>query len=262
MSRLLDPDEEVPARPPSTFRKIELSDLDLEEVNRLLDWHAGTLLDGRLLGRLGRKPGKRMEPAPVPDPRIVKLHRLVDLRGKSVLEVGCFEGIHTVGLRMFSEDVTAVDIRPVNVMKAMARLSYHGTWAKVFQADVEKLGPGFGAFDVIFHCGVLYHLMAPVEHLLTIGPMSRYLLLDTHVARDERRIESAQIAGTIYRGAYHDEGGWADPFSGKDRRGYWLTRESLEEALRRAGFSGLNVLEEREERNGPRVCLLASRQAL
>jgi 2-polyprenyl-3-methyl-5-hydroxy-6-metoxy-1,4-benzoquinol methylase len=247
-----------PTTPPAhEFRRIELSERDLREINGMLDWRAGTLLDCRLLGRVGVTPGKRTEPAPVPDPRIVALHRLIDLRGKSVLEVGCFEGIHTLGLRMFSEDVTAIDIRPVNVIKTVARLSYHGTWAKVFQADVETLETSFGVFDLIFHCGVLYHLMAPVEHLMAVGRMCRYLFLDTHVARDEKRIVTLEIDGYPYRGAFHDEGGWADPFSGKDRRSLWLTRESLDEALRRAGFANLKVLEEREERNGPRLSLLA-----
>lgn len=246
----------VPVHP---FRKLSPSDRDLEEINAMLDWYAGTLLDGRLIGRLGVRPGKRTDPAPVPDARIVMLHRLVDLRNKSVLEVGCFEGIHTLGLRMFTEDVTAVDVRPVNVVKTLARLSFHGTWAKVFLADVEEPDPSFGVFDVIFHCGVLYHLVKPVEHLRAVGRMCRYLFLDTHVARDERRIEKFEAAGFNYLGARHDEGGWGDPFSGTGRYGLWLTRESLEGAVRRAGFAEIKVLEEREERNGPRLALLASR---
>jgi SAM-dependent methyltransferase len=253
------PGDADPEAPLNAFRKIGLSDRDLEEVNQMLDWHAGTLLEGRLLGRLGVRPGKRTEPGPVPDPRIVTLDRLINLRDKAILEVGCFEGIHTLGLRMFAESVTAVDVRPVNVVKTLARLSFHGAWAKVFVADVEKLDPSFGTFDVVFHCGVLYHLMSPVEHLLTVGRMCRHLFLDTHVARDERRMESFRSDDFSYVGAYHDEGGWVDPFSGTGRYGLWLTSDSLKGALQQAGFRETRIIEEREERNGPRLALLASR---
>ncbi|HXH22448.1 MAG TPA: DUF1698 domain-containing protein [Dehalococcoidia bacterium] len=248
------------SRDQAGFRRIELTDQELDEINKMLDWHAGTLVDGRLLGRLGVKPGKREAPAAIPDYRIVELDRRLGLRGKSVLEVGCFEGIHTVGLRMFTEDVTAVDIRPTNVVKTLARLSFHGTWAKVFRADVEALGVEFGAFDLIFHCGVLYHLMAPVEHLIRIGPMCRFLFLDTHVARNEPNIETVEVAGAIFRAARHGEGGWVDPFSGKGPYGVWLTWDSLQAALVCAGFHYIDVIEHREERNGPRVALLATRR--
>jgi len=246
-------------RPIQAARPVIISDRDLKEINQMLDWHAGSWLDGRLLGRLARKPGKRVGPEPIPDPRIIKLHNRLDLQGKSVLEVGCFEGLHTVGLRMYTDRVTAIDVRPVNVVKTLARLSCYGYSAEVFVKDAETLDRTFGTFDLIFHCGVLYHLVEPVSHLLALGTMTTHLFLDTHVARDEKHLEDRVWNGQSYRGAYHDEGGWADPFSGKDARGFWLTWESLQEALRRAGFSSIDWIEEREERNGPRVALLASR---
>src|SRR5678816_860019 len=146
----------VSGRFPFPFLKLEVPSALVSEVNGMLDWHAGTVLDGRILGRLGVRAGKRTEPGAVPDRRIVNLHELINLTGKSVLEVGCFEGIHTLGLRLYCQDVTAVDIRPSNVVKTLTRLSMHGSNAKVFVADVEALPDQFGTFDLIFHCGVLY----------------------------------------------------------------------------------------------------------
>jgi len=246
-------------RYPFPFRKLEISEDTLSEVNSMLDWHAGTLLNGRVLGRLGVTPGKRTSPGKVPDYRIEKLHKLINLTGKSILEVGCFEGIHTLGLRLFSNDVTAVDIRPLNVVKTAARLSMHGADAKVFVADVEKLSVDFGRFDVVFHCGVLYHLMSPIEHLFALGAMCESLFLDTHIARDEAQILERKAGNFLYRGAYHGEASWGDPFSGKDAQSFWVTKDSLTEALLAAGFSSINLIEDREERNGPRVAILASR---
>lgn len=235
------------------------SDAELDEINGMLDWHAGTLLpDGRLLGRLAKKPGKRPEPQQIPDWRISQLHKMINLSQKSVLEIGCFEGIHTAGLVHYCPDVTAIDVRPQNVMKTLARLSWHGLSAKVFQADAEELGPEFSSFDVIFHVGVLYHLKSPVEHLRALGAMCTYLYLDTHVAAGDGKT-ALTIAGNTYRGTLYTERGWKDPFSGKDSHSFWLSRDSLLLALKHAGFSKARILQERDERNGPRALLLARR---
>jgi len=252
-----DPLNPTSVQYPFPFRRIELSEAVVAEVNDMLGWHAGTMLDGHmLLGRLGTKPDKRTKPGPIPDRRITELHKRIDLKGKSILEVGCFEGIHTLGLRLYSDDVTAIDIRPSNVIKTLARLSLHGTYAKVFVADVERLSPSFGQFDVIFHCGVLYHLASPVEHLFSLKGMCKHIMLDTHVTSEQK--EERTTEDFTYRGTYYDEAGWSDPFSGKDSRSFWLTEEDLQGALRRAGFSSIALVERRAERNGPRVVILAS----
>src|SRR6185436_4690646 len=117
----------------SPFRPVELSAELLEEANTAFDWRAATELpNGMMLGRVSAH--KRPVPERIPDKRIALLDSLVGLRGKSVLEIGCFEGIHTIGLRTFTDNVTAVDVRPTNVFKALARLSLHGADAKVFVA--------------------------------------------------------------------------------------------------------------------------------
>ena len=238
------------------------TDADLAEINALLDWHAGAPLpDGRLLGRLGRSPGKRAAPAAIPDKRIRRLHKMLNLKNKRVLEIGCFEGIHTVGLRQFCEDVTAIDVRPQNVLKTMTRLSWHGVSAHVHQFDAELITPDFPSFDVIYHIGVLYHLTNPIEHLLNLSKICQHLYLDTHVAAPEKANVTLEVAGHTYRAAKHREGGWADPFSGKDSYAVWLTCESLLDALSQAGFAEVQVLEKRAERNGPRVLILATTQS-
>lgn len=243
---------------------LKISDQELAEVNEMLDWYSGTVLpDGRLLGKFGVRSNKRQSPQVIPDKRIVRLDQLVGLANKKILEVGCFEGIHTVGLRMFAEYVTAIDVRPANVLKTLARLAYHGTYAKVFQMNAEELNADFGVFDVVFHCGVLYHLLNPIEQLIAIGKIaSQYLYLDTHIAGNEKNMEIRTHDGLTYSGAYHGEGGWHDPFSGKDARAFWLTYESLALGLRLAGFGNVEILQERSERNGPRVAILASKTRL
>lgn len=111
---------------------VKLKDEDLAEFNRLLPWHAGTqLADGRIMGSLEARPGKREAIQPIPDKRITRLDDILNLDGKQVLEIGCFEGIHTIGLCSYGAKVTAVDLRPINVIKTAVRLAAYGYSATV-----------------------------------------------------------------------------------------------------------------------------------
>ncbi len=238
-----------------------MSDHALQELNAALPWHAGTLLpDGRLLGRLDARPHKREDVQPIPDKRIKRLDGELGLAGKTVLEIGCFEGIHTLGLRQFGADVTAVDLRPINVLKTLARLSAHGQSAHVFVLDVEESIAGLGHFDVVFHCGVLYHLEDPVTHLRAILPACDAIYLDTHVAEPGRDQDTMMVGGEAFRGYRHHEGGWQDPFSGRAASAFWLTLDDLQALITSQGFE-CRTWSERAERNGARVGLLARRQA-
>lgn len=238
---------------------VKLSDSVLDEFNSMLPWFAGTRLpDGRLLGRIAARENKRDTEQPIPDKRIVRLHEALDLSNKRVLEIGCFEGIHTLGLRKFCADVTAIDIRPVNVLKTLARLSAFGTSANVYQCDVESIDADFPDFDVIFHCGVLYHLEDPVAHLRKLLPHCSSIYLDTHIATVELRDAELSSGGRMYVGHRHLEGGWTDPFSGRASSAFWLTLDDLRDLLSEYGFAS-EIWSERAERNGPRVGLLAAR---
>jgi SAM-dependent methyltransferase len=240
------------------FRALELDDQAIQDANRLLDWRAVTRLpSGQLLGKAS--PGKRENEQTIPDSRIILLDKFIGLAGKSVLEVGCFEGIHTLGLRRYTDAVTAIDVRPVNVFKTLARLSLYGADAKVFVADCEKIDASFGAFDVVFHIGVLYHVTAPVQHLAVLGKLAPTLYIDTHIAAPGAKCDVETIDGKSYSSIGTTEGGWKDPFSGARKTARWLDLDSLVRAIENAGYTAQRLVQYRKERNGPRVLILASR---
>lgn len=236
-----------------------LSDSSLDEINKRLDWHSGiTLPDGRLLGSLTRS--KRKEPESIPDYRVKRLNDILSLQGKKVLEVGCFEGAHTLSFLEYTDDVTAIDVRPSNVINTLTRLSVMGKKANVFVANVEELDKKLNHYDLLFHCGVLYHLVDPVRHLKRLEGMADYILLDTHIASPEQTTKAEVIDGNSYDVMKYTEGSWADPFSGKDSYASWLTEESLIKAIENAGYKVEQNWETRQERNGSRICwLLKSR---
>ena len=165
-----------------------LTDDNLEEINSTLPWVSRMHLPEEELRILGQSNPNRGEGRieSLPDYRATKLHELVDLKGKTVLEFGCFEGSHTLSLLEYTDKVTAVDVRPLNVLKTLTKLALFNKNAEVFTFDAETCDTSIGQYDIIFHCGVYYHLTNPVEHMYFLDKIcGKFLFLDTHISSSE-----------------------------------------------------------------------------
>jgi len=237
-----------------------LSDKELSELNRLLNWQCYVIdSHGRRFGNIAWG-GKRSEPQAIPDRRIALMDERFHLAEKHVLEVGCFEGIHTVGLSMLAKKVTAIDSRIENVVKTIVRCAMFGCSPVVFKHDVEVLAANakMPEVDVVHHVGVLYHLRDPVGHLIELGRCSRSgIMLDTHYCQEEEARDEYEVGGKCYRYKKYLESGYQDVFSGMYDHAKWLRLDDIRMVLREAGFASVDVLETRQERNGPRVLLFA-----
>jgi tRNA (mo5U34)-methyltransferase len=238
-----------------------LSDDDLDRLNRMLPWNCFTV-DGRGR-RLGNRAwtGKREEPQLVPDPRITMMAERFGLAGSTVLEVGCFEGVHTVALCQAGADVVAIDSRIENVVKTVVRAAMYAHRPTVMIRDLDQPDALAGlAVDWVHHVGVLYHLHRPVEHLVDLGRAARLgMMLDTHVADPDLAVERDRHGDLEYRYQPYREHGRDDVFSGMGESARWLPLDDLTAVLHHAGFADVDVVEERRERNGPRVLLFAQR---
>jgi hypothetical protein len=239
-----------------------LSDEDLIELNELFRWNSFTVdRQGRRFGGVAWQ-GKRDRPQVIPDPRIVLMNQRFGLGDKHVLEFGCFEGIHTIGLSQFAAKVTAVDGRIENVVKTIVRAAFYGCYPTVFKHDVEAVPARRDLLqaDVLHHVGVLYHLKDPVRHLLEIGGYIRLgLMLDTHYATDNEAELSYEVGGKAYRYKLYRELGHGDVFSGLYPDSKWLPLDAIAGLLEETGFKRVEIVETRQERNGPRVLLFAMR---
>lgn len=239
-----------------------LTDEELAELNALLPWSTYTI-DGR-----GRRFGdrasssKRVSPQPVPDRRIVAMHERFDLIGKDVLEVGCFEGVHTAGLCELGAQVTAVDVRIVNVVKTVVRCAFYGHHPTAFVCNLETWEDDDALrADLVHHVGVLYHMQDPVRHLQRLGRVARRgLMLDTHIAEDHQATESMVIDEVTYRYKHFAEArGPEHVFAGAFDHAKWLRLDDILELLDHSGFDA-DVVEHRAEANGPRVIIFAERK--
>ncbi len=239
-----------------------LSDTDLAELNSLLDWKCFTVdSSGRRFGNASWV-GKRGEPQVIPDRRILLMDKRFDLTDKHVLEVGCFEGVHTIGLCRLARKVTAIDTRMENVVKTIVRCAFYDVYPQVFKWNIEdqQSKPESLSVDVAHHVGVLYHLRNPVQHLFELKHFVRLgLMLDTHYALDHEATENIEVNGKAYRYKRFLESGHSDAFSGEYDHSKWLRLDDIVGTLKQSGFGKVEIVETRHERNGPRVLMMAER---
>lgn len=239
-----------------------LTDSDLIKINQTINWNCFTVdSHGRRLGSVAWG-AKRIEPQIIPDPRIFKMHTRFDLHNKHVLEVGCFEGVHTLGLLEFTNKVTAVDSRIEHVIKTLIRVGLYGKQANVFKCDLDDASFDYNKLsaDFLHHVGVLYHLKDPIQHLLRFGKFVKFgLMLDTHYALDSEVTHSYIVDGREYKYKKYLEFGEKEVFSGMYDHSKWLLLEDIINCLKLGGFTKVDIVEQRQERNGPRVLLFAER---
>jgi hypothetical protein len=242
---------------------IESLDIDqLKELNKLLPWKCFTAdSSGRRFGNIAWQ-AKREIPQVIPDRRIIMMHDRFNLTNKHVLEIGCFEGVHTVGLGRFAGKVTAIDSRVENVVKSMVRTGFFGFHCDIFVCDIEnkKDFKFLPKVDYVHHVGVLYHLKDPVTHLRALASLTkRGLMLDTHYAKVDKANYSYRVKGIDYQYQHHPEGGRKEVFSGMYDHAKWLLMDDICAILKEEGFKMIEVKEVRDERNGPRLLLFANR---
>ena len=238
----------------------------LTRLNELLPWAAATVdQEGRGIGGFWSAT-KRHAFQPLLDPRIARLDATFPLKDRHVLEIGCFEGIHSLACLALGARLTGVDSRIENVLKTQARLWFYGQRADLVLWNIEEGAPPTlpADWDVLHHIGVLYHVTNPVEHLNEALPRTRHaVLLDTHVARDEDSTsDSYTVDGIAYRyQRYAEKRSDVSPFAGMKDHAKWLLADDLIAILQHNGFANVVLAEDRDERNGRRVLVYAFRDA-
>ncbi len=240
------------------------TDSELILFNNSLNWNAFTT-DG-----LGRRVGdshsdiKRNTPQELPDSRIVALNQVYPLEKKNVLEIGCFEGIHSIGLASMGAKVLGIDSRIENIIKARMRsfaYSFDDIDFKVLNLEKESLTSLGSGFHLVFNCGVLYHLIDPVTHLADVSKVcSNIMFLDTHIALEEEATEQYNTVLGNFKVKKYNEFGYKDVFSGMENYSYWLTEADLLKVLNELGFNFIETVYNKRERNGQRIRLYAHKR--
>jgi hypothetical protein len=199
-----------------------------------------------------------MQPGIVGDE--IKLRRVVqtvfDLSEGSVanlriLDLACLEGMYAIELVRHGAIGVGIEGRAANLAKAafvkealgLRNLTLH-------QDDVRNLSRAkYGSFDVVLCLGILYHLDAPdvFTFLQRIAEVCvRFAIIDTHISVSPEQSRSHE--GKLYWGRPYVEHAptasaeekaqnlWA---SLDNAQSFWLTRDSLLDALSHAGFTSV-----------------------
>ncbi|HEY1769572.1 MAG TPA: class I SAM-dependent methyltransferase [Chthoniobacterales bacterium] len=191
------------------------------------------------------------------DSRIVLFRRAFPT-ARRILELGALEGGHTVGLSRLPgvEHVLGVEGRETNYRRALAAKKVFAiNNADFLLGNLEELSlRALGLFDVIFCCGLLYHLPRPWELVKQFSAVAGGLFLWTHYASEDKASDPI----LSYHGYHQPEGGLDDALSGLSGNSFWPTLESLCTMLADFGFAEIKLLEDNPAHvNGPAITLAA-----
>ncbi|MDH5446272.1 MAG: tRNA 5-methoxyuridine(34)/uridine 5-oxyacetic acid(34) synthase CmoB [Gammaproteobacteria bacterium] len=155
-----------------------------------------------------------------------------DLRGRTVLDVGCGSGYHCWRMRgAGAELVIGIDPTLVFNMQYQLMAKYlPDEPVFVLPLGIDDVPKDLRAFDTVFSMGVLYHRRSPVDHL--------YELRDCLVKGGELVLETLVI-----------EGEQGEVLMPEDRyaqmRNVWFipTVKTLELWMRRAGYKNIRMVD-------------------
>ncbi|MGH9392907.1 MAG: class I SAM-dependent methyltransferase [Terriglobales bacterium] len=166
-----------------------------------------------------------------------------DLRGKTVLDIGAWDGLFSFEAERRGATVTAMDTSPAKGGNWGGTAGFEfahrqlGSGVQFRAASVHELDPAeHGRYDYVFFFGVLYHLTDPVDALRRLLTVTRECCL-------------IETAISLHPDAL-DRPIWEFmPGHDNDPTNYWYpTISGLAAMLRMVGFADANLLYARDGR--------------
>jgi hypothetical protein len=199
------------------------------------------------------------------DQRIKYIAYFLDLRGLRTLEIGPFEGHHSVLLeKMGVRENVAIESRDDNLRKCGRIKEKYGLGRTTFlQHNLERLCSGQekpqfnGPFDLVFCLGVLYHVPEPAKALAWFRSQANTLFLGTHYPEPQEPSDATYTHnGKSYRVKEWREG-LMDPLSGMSPVSLWPYEADLIAMIKDAGYSRISVLGKDLQNAMPHITILA-----
>jgi hypothetical protein len=207
------------------------------------------------------------------DPRLHWAIPRLEVEGSSVVELGPLEGGHSFMLeRAGARTVTAVESNRQAFLRCLATRQLLGTERVEFLCGdfLALLRGSDDVYDVGVACGVLYHLLDPVELISLLSRRARRLFLWTHVYDPEilsgsRRfsepltVTTDGFAHELHPRRYSRVGLRLASFpGGSNPTASWLSKPDLLAALDHFGWTDVELgLETADSDPGPALALVA-----
>ena len=183
-----------------------------------------------------------------------KVMKRIGAQPRRVLELGSHEGSHSFQLSALPgvQAVLGLEARQDNVNRAEFVKAVYGANDVQFQVvDLEKSDiVDLGDFETIFCSGLLHHLSRPWRVLRAMGSVARYIYLDTHYCV-ECPHERDGFRGRVVRQDVEN------PQDGTAEEAFWLSFQDLVMQLAYSGFVIHHIVDNRLNRNGPRIRIVA-----
>lgn len=186
--------------------------------------------------------------------------QLGGFEGKSVLELGPLEGVHTCLIeQQGAESVLAIEANSVAYLKCLVvKEMFQLQRSRFLLGDfMPYLRETDDRFDVVVASGVLYHMRHPVELLSALARVTDRIFLWTHYYDPEIVAQSPELAArfpsegvtvnyrgfehTVYRQEYLTTLNWQGYCGGVSPYSLWLSRHDILACLEHFGFDDLRI---------------------
>jgi len=191
------------------------------------------------------------------------------LDGMSVLELGPLEAMHTHRLeqlgaaRILAIESNVEAYLKCLIVKEALRMTHSSFMLGDFNLYLQDTPE---RFDLVFACGVLYHMEDPLRLIRGIARATDKCFIWTHYF-DERltkgrtplTVAADGFSATYYRASYLDR---AQPgfWGGNKPSASWMTRKDILAAFRHYGMDEIDIIDEDEAApHGATICFVATR---
>jgi len=167
--------------------------------------------------------------------------------GKRVVDLGCLEGGYAVELARAGFDALGIEVRQSNFENCQRVKAGTNLPNLTFLCDDVSNLAKYGVFDVVFCCGLLYHLEEPRKFVdLMAQVCRRAAIIDTHIADTQPNgefvlsevTENEGWAGRWYSELEDDNQRHTDKWSAwSNRKSFWPMKRDLMQGLLQAGFT-------------------------
>jgi len=195
-----------------------------------------------------------------------------------VLELGPLEGGHSYMLhKMGSKKIISIEANTRAFLKCLCIKEIFDLNRVEFKLGdfVSFLKETNNAFDIVIACGVLYHMMNPIELLELISQVTDRVFIWTHYYDREiitankilslkfGPLEAFEYRGDKYmaaRQSYENALDWSGFCGGSQPTSKWLCRDSIIKCLKKLNFSKITIgFDDPSHPNGPAFAIYAKR---
>ncbi|TIX89535.1 class I SAM-dependent methyltransferase [Rhizobium sp. P44RR-XXIV] len=199
------------------------------------------------------------------------------IEGKTVLEVGPLEGMHTYMLHCHgAAKIDAIEANRLCFLRCLVtRQVLNINNAAFMLGDIQSwLAERDGVYDLTIASGVLYHMADPGEFLRLLAKRSKAVFIWTHFVLEEAmpegdvrwlpfsgKVETRMVGGLAvryYERSYHHANANASFCGGMKDRHFWMHRDDILMLLRQFGFDDVIIRDEDfSHPGGPSFSLMA-----